>query len=241
MNKRVFVCLVVGLLALTVVAQKPSKPYQEWNEKDAEKMLDNSPWGRTQVETDTSEMFFKPDQMTPGGAGSSADRAANGATNQSISINYRVRFLSARPIREAFARKVLLSQKEPNPQLASQLTNFVEGGTANFIVVAVDFDTKDPRFRNIPAEAFAAAVVSTLKTTTYLDRGDGKRVFLADYRPPSGDGLGAKFIFPRQLDEKPFLTADTPQVRFYSEVSKKVKLDVRFKVADMKYNGNLEY
>lgn len=54
--------------------------------------------------------------------------------------------------------------------------------------------------------------------------------------------LGRIFLFfPKNVDGQPLLTKDFSNVRFYSEVGKQVKLDVRFKVADMYYNGRLEY
>jgi len=59
--------------------------------------------------------------------------------------------------------------------------------------------------------------------------------------PPTNDGLGAKFVFARNFEGKPFLSSEFSQVRFYSEVSKSVKLDQRFKISDMQYNGKLEY
>ncbi|MFN2532420.1 MAG: hypothetical protein ABR555_14080 [Pyrinomonadaceae bacterium] len=260
MIRRTWVLLVAVLVGLNVVmGQKQMKPYTEWTDKEAEKILNNSAWGRTQTETDTSEMFFRPDGQNAATPNSSVDRQLNGATNQATGINYRVRFLSARPVREAFARRVELQQKAANPNLVAQLKKFVEGGFADYIVVVVDFDTKDARYANLPRQAFAAAVPATLKSTTYLDRNDGKRLFLIDYRPPAADGMGAKFIFPRTFEGKPFLSSDFTQVRFYSELlrvgatgdlaglnksatgSKQIKIDVRFKVADMNYNGQLEY
>jgi hypothetical protein len=235
-------CIIAAMLALSIVAQKKYKPASEWTEKDAQKILDDSPWGRTQVETDTSEMFFNPTASPTGRTTSTdSDRAARGATNQATSVNYHIRFLSARPIREALARAIESAQKTPSPQLSSQLQSFVERNFADYIVVTVTYDTKDPRFANVPNQAFAAALPATLKATTYLDRNDGKRVFLSDYQPPAKDGLGAKFIFPRTIDGQPFLTSNFSQVRFYSEVAKNVKLDLRFKVSDMVYNGILEY
>jgi len=172
MKKWILLCLILTLTALVVAQTKP-KPYQEWTEKEVNKLLDNSPWSKTQTETDTSEMFFRPDGMGAGGPVTSEQRAAGGANNQAISINYRVRLLTARPIREALARKVLLAQKTENPDLANRLANFVEANSStNYIVVAVDYDTKDARYRNIPSQAFAAAVLATLKSNTYLDRND---------------------------------------------------------------------
>lgn len=233
---------LVALLSLSIGAQKKYKPASEWSEKDAQKILNDSPWGRTQVETDTSELFFSPTANPANGSNAtSGGRAERGATNQATSVNYHVRFLSARPIREALSRAIETAQKEPNPQLTSQLQSFVKRDFSDYIVVTVTYDTKDPRFINTTKQAFTAAVVATLKTNTYLDRNDGKRLFLSDYQPAGNDGLGAKFIFPRNLDGKPFLSADFSQVRFYSEIVKNLKLDVRFKVSDMIYNGILEY
>jgi len=65
-------------------------------------------------------------------------------------------------------------------------------------------------------------------------------VSLTDYKPPRPDGMGAKFIFPRTLDGKPFLDASSGEVRVYVEINK-TKLSRKFKVADMMYDGKLEY
>jgi len=80
----------------------------------------------------------------------------------------------------------------------------------------------------------------TLKDTTYIERKDGKRLALMDYRAPGPDGLGAKFIFPRTLDGKPFIDSTSGEVRVYIELGK-TKVIRRFKVADMMYDGKLEY
>ena len=86
-----------------------------------EKILNDSPWGRTQVEADTSEMFFRPQGAPNAATGeSSADptRAARGgATNQATDVKYRIRLFSARPVRQALARAILLDAKQPEPQL----------------------------------------------------------------------------------------------------------------------------
>jgi hypothetical protein len=255
MIKKALAFVILTVLAITAIAQKQLKPYSEWTEKEAQKILNDSPWAHTQVETDTSEMVFNPSRETPVLSNSSVgarvargeenniggNRQVRGATNQATSVNYHIVFLSARPIREAISRKVELAQKTPNAELSAQLRGFVERNFADYIVVAVTFDTKDPRFANAPNQAFAGALLATIKNNTYLDRNDGKRLFLSQFIPPASDGLGAKFVFARNLDGKPFLTSEFSQVRFYSEVSRSVKLDQRFKISDMQYNGRLEY
>jgi hypothetical protein len=52
--------------------------------------------------------------------------------------------------------------------------------------------------------------------------------------------MGAKFVFARSVEGTPFI-GDGDSLRFVAEVNEKVKLNVRYKISDMKYNGKLEY
>jgi hypothetical protein len=248
---------VAGLVTALwiVVSASPQKPWTEWSKADAEKILNNSAWGHTQTETDTSEMVYTP--TTQGGNSSSTrseairgttdrqsvnnSRATQGATNQAVSVNYHVRLLSAKPVRAAFMRIIELTQKNADPRLLKDLRAFVERDFSEYIVVAVTFDSTDGRFSGPALQAFGSATLGTLKNKTYLERQDGKRLFLMDYRTPINDGLGAKFIFPRMVDERNFLNADSGSVRFLSEVNGQIKLNVTFKMTDMMYEGQLEY
>ncbi|MGH9798902.1 MAG: hypothetical protein ACRD82_00915, partial [Blastocatellia bacterium] len=126
--KKIAVALVC-VFALTSIAgaQKKAKPWTEWPEKDVAKMLNESAWGQTQTDTDASEMFYSPN--------SSASRNTQGALNQAVNLNYRIRLLSARPIKEAYARRVLLK----NPEMAEQLKSFVEQQWDKYIVIAVEY------------------------------------------------------------------------------------------------------
>lgn len=235
MKKTTVLLLVFCALAAAVSAQKKMKPWTEWNEKDALKILNDSPWGQTQVETDTSEMFYSP--TTQSGSGSSSSRNTQGALNQATSINYHIRFLSAKPIRQAVAR----SMEAKNPQLAAGLRAFVERSFEDLIVVAVTFDSKDGRFSGKALQAFSSANTGLLKNDTYLEIKGGKRIFLEEYKAPIKDDLGAKFIFKKMVDGEPFLRPESNEVRFYSEIPPGIKLNMRFKVAEMMYDGKLEY
>lgn len=239
MNKMLLVIAVLGVLLVGVEAQKKMKPWTEWSLKEAQKMLDDSAWGQTQAETNTSEMFFTP--TTRSGGGTSADRTSQGATNQAVNVNFHIRFLSAKPIRQAFARSILLQQKTPNAQLEEQLKAFAEQKSSEWVVVAVSFDSTDQRFSNTAMQTLNTLNTGVLQNKTYLEIKDGKRVFLKDYRAPIADGMGAKFVFPRMVDGEPFVTADSGYVRFYTELTKDLKLNMRFKVPEMMFDGQLEY
>lgn len=244
---------MVLFMAGAASAQKPVKPWGEWTQKEAQKVLDDSAWGHTQTETDTSQMFFSPTSQPPPAGGPStgtrttandSSRLSQGATNQAVPLNFRIRFFTAKPIRQAFARQIALKQATLTKELTAQLTAWSEAHTDDWIIVAVAYDSTDQRYSGPVMQAFGSATAETIKNSTYLERKDGKRVFASDYQAPGPDGAGAKFVFSRTLDGQPFLNAESGEVRFYSEfqtAKPPFKLDMRFKVADMMFDGKLEY
>ena len=240
------VLLATFTISITVTSngQKKTKPWQEWSRKDAESILNDSPWGKTQTETDISEMMFRPQAAPDARTGASnADPLRDergGASNQATTIRYRIRFLSAKPIRQAFARVIALDQQSEDARIKAYMNDFVDRQFDRWIAVTVGFESRDQRYSSAALQAFASATTDSLKNKTYLERKDGKRVFLNLYQAPSSDGLGAKFIFERIVDERRFLNQESGEVRFVSEVGK-LKLDMRYKVGDMMYDGQLEY
>jgi hypothetical protein len=224
--------------------QKDKKSWTEWNQKDAEKMLSNSPWAQIQKDTNTSEMFFQPTadpRMSSGRAPNSNTRLEQGATNQATNLNYGIRFFSARPIRQAFIRSIQLQQKNLEPEVLQRMKNFAELPATDLIIVAVTIEGTDKRSLGQAMQLVNSAVTGTLKNTTYLERNDGKRLFLQEYVPPGRDGFGARFIFPRMVSEQPFLSTEFSDVRFVSEIASTIKLNMRFKLSDMMLDGKLEY
>jgi hypothetical protein len=247
MKKLAIIFTLVFALVIGVGAQKKLKPWTEWTEKEAMKMLNESAWGQTQTETNTSEMFYSPTSQnrspignrpldSPGGSDTN-DRSSQGALNQATNINFRIRLLTAKPIRQALARRAQLQ----NPALAEQLKAFAEQQTDKYIVVAVDYDSKDGRFTGTAMQVFNSANTGTLKNSTYLEIKDGKRLFLDQYIAPIQDGMGAKFVFPRTVNNELFVNEQSGFLRFYSEMTKNVKINMRFKISDMMYDGKLEY
>src|SRR6266699_6052060 len=125
MRKLFIAVLLNAIVTGGAVAQGQLKPWNEWSQKEAEKTLNDSPWARVQVETNTSEMTYSPTSGSGANLGTNrtatppatmrqeqaernANRAVEGAYNGPVSISYEVRFLSAKPIREAFADMILL-------------------------------------------------------------------------------------------------------------------------------------
>ena len=240
--------LLISPLALENAVEanqkEKQKSWTEWTQKEAEKMLSDSPWAQIQKDTDTTEMFFRPTseaRTAPQRAPNSAERLEQGATNQATNVNYGVRFFSARPIRQAFMRSIQLQQKKLEPEVLERMKNFAEMSATDSIIIAVTIDGTDKRSLGEVMQIINSAATGTLKNKTYLERNDGKRLFLQEYVPPGRDGFGARFIFPRIVDDKPFLGPDVSDVRFVADIAANVKLNRRFKLADMMLDGKLEY
>jgi hypothetical protein len=247
MNKSIISLLITLGLLLPLgfaSAQKKSKPWTDWSKKETEKILSDSPWAQTQTDTDSSQRLYSrtsdanlsADRVS---AGTSA-RLSRGAITQEVHINFQVRFFSARPVRQALARLMELDHKA-SPEVASKLHSFAEMKSGKSIIVTVTFDSNEQGYFGSIMQALKTGTTGLLKNNTYLERSDGKRHFLEEYVPPGKDGFGARFIFQREVDGSPFLNPKSGEVRFHAEYPVGLEIDRQFKVADMAFNGELEY
>jgi len=244
--KTTLVCLFLVFAAGTCFAQK-AKPWTEWSEKDAEKVLNDSAWGQTQTEetgsqsaqTSAISSTTAAKERSVRDAGAAATSAQSGEAGGAATVHYRVRLLTAKPIRAAFVR--MMELQGASAERMAELRPFVDRDFGDYIVVTLSLDGND-RKRMMPVQqTLMNADAATLQESIYLERKDGTRVALLQYRPPTQDGLGAKFIFPRLLNGKPFVDAAAGEVRFGAELGKGVKISRRFKVSDMVYDGKLEF
>jgi hypothetical protein len=236
------------MLASLAMAQT-GKPWTEWTKKDVEKTLNDSAWGQTQSEGGGGSAPSSSSQsavtQTMGGRNEdrnlgSASRAESGETKPASYVKYHVRFLSAKPVRAAFARLVLLSRPQADEALTTQLQGFIDRDFSEYIVLSVGVEVGDQKMAGPLTAAFKSATTEALQQNVYLERKDGKKLFLLEYRAPAEDGMGAKFVFKRVVDGQPFLTAND-SVRFVAQFNEKMKLNTRYKLSDMLYDGKLEY
>lgn len=241
MKKNVAIALIALMAAAAVAQKKDEKPWTEWSKKDAEKMLSDSPWSKVQTDTDTSQMFYSPtqDPTRMGTSSNDSSRLAQGATNQSVNVSFQVHFFSARPVRQALARIMEIDNKPP-AEVVAKLHQFADLQSTRSIIVTVTFTSTDQRYSGVAMQQFNSAATGTLKNDTYLQRADGKQLFLEEYVPPGKDGFGARFIFLREVDGEAFIKDTNGDLRFYAKFPNGMKIDRRFKLADMMYQGQLE-
>lgn len=227
-----FIIVLMMAFVVSASAQLDKKPYTEWPEKDALKVLNDSAWGQTQSLTDTSNI-----------TGNNRLDSTQSRVSDVVYVNFRIRFLSSKPIRQAFSRMIELQQKgEVSEQLAKQLAGLANAEFPDFVIISVlcDSQSQSSKLQQANAALFKYTTAE-LKQETFLQTKGGQRIFLQEYQPPRKDGLGAKFIFPRLVDGKPVITPESGEVLFHSELPNLIALNMRYKVKDMMFNGKLEF
>jgi hypothetical protein len=227
-----FIIALTVFCAGRVAAQWDKRPYREWSEKEARAVLDNSPWGQTQTIADTSHMF-------------DTGRAVLSNERREAEVpetKFHIRLFSAKPVRQATGRLIEIQRKgEIGKQLAAQLEGLANADFPDYIIVTVVMEVaKSGSQMGAAASLLDRQTTSQLKPDTYLSL-KGKRLFLAEYQPPRPDGLGARFVFPRLVDGKPFISEADGELVFHSSLNSGPELSTRFKVKDMTFNGKLEY
>jgi hypothetical protein len=226
----VLLCLLLGIGA---AAADKIKPWTEWSKKDAQKILDDSPWGQTQVLTDKSKIGYEPS-------------TALGDLSNAARLNYRIRLISAKPMRLAFLRLAQLDTRAA-PGQAKQMQDFVDMDFNDVIVVAVTIDSDQARVMGAAIRSFGSGTTAILAQNTYLEVSGRPRNFLKEYHLPGADGLGAKFVFARMVNGEPFVNPKSGKLRFYAKFPElpgtdtPVEIDWYFKISEMTYGGILEY
>lgn len=239
----VFVCSVIAF------AQYAKKPYIEWSENESNKIMNDSPWSQTHTMVDTSKAF-----NTSRGRRSAASTASNVVT-----VNFRVRFLSSHPVRQAITRLALLHDNKIPEQMLGRLRALAEAPFPDYVVVAVTTDSdRGSDMLTQANETLRRATTAVLINKTYLITNTGQRIYLKEYQPPRNDGFGARFIFPRIIDGKEMLKGGKGEMVFHTEMGGGSELNsgvttsdtafgygftlhTRYKVKEMMFNGKLDY
>jgi hypothetical protein len=136
-------------------------------------------------------------------------------TKVSPQISVTVQLFSAHPVREAWA----VQRARGNPALLKKWEWFYSQRFEDEIVVSWMISCSEatsPDYRNF-REQLNTLSVAELRKDTYLLTDSGRRVYLKDYLPPTPDGTGAKFIFPRFAEDgHPLVTDGVRSLEFHA-------------------------
>ncbi len=238
MTRSINILFLLALISVPLLAAKfwEEKPYEQWSKKEAIKVLEDSPWGKVQkVHSSNSPppgtAFPGPD-TTPGEKGG-GDRERSPMNRRRL---FNIRFQSAKPVRMALARLSLLYRRRDHRQ-ASELVQRQPFGD-QYIVVAVSGAKGENHRRELNR-----ANLQQLQAHTHLAlKANGRHIRLERYVPPrEAGGAEAFFLFYRVREGKDQVTLKEKEIRFVSQLGWRTRLDRKFKLKDMVFDGTLEF
>ena len=219
------------------------KPFEEWSEKEVQQMLAKSPWVQTHLYMASSGGSVITGAAQSGNRGMGRDVQINPETRHYL----RFQWFSARPVRMALARKALTGNSEIDRDGLEQFAT--EPMPDAVIALVLDSNPPgSPLLRTIQ-RSLQQMTLDEAAENTFLQAGKQK-IPLQDYRPPTGDGTGAKFIFPRSMEGgKPLLDPAGKDIRFQTRLridrrgggSEDIRIRLKYKFKDMQFKGQLEY
>ncbi len=196
-----FFCILLAFMSEAGAARSAPSLFGSWSMDKAVEMLNVSPWAR-------QETFTRV--ISGVGSGISGEKE--------IYNTFYVRFLSARPIREAYARIQQIqngydkmSPEEKKRFETAQQPN-LEMDTSRWIVVSVGFRSNDPNEESMVRRFFQSQTAQTLKNKAYLSTTECPQLELSAYFPPREESIGAKFVFSRELNGVPILTKECDSI-----------------------------
>lgn len=199
--------LVTFLFASILTAgtgEIPSEdPYWKWSLEKATQVLNSSAWARQETFT-----------RVVGGVGSGV------SGEKEIYNTFYVRFLSARPIREAYLRIQQIQHNydhftdEEKKRFDSLTRPNLDMDTSRWVVVTIAFRSNDPNEESSVRRYFQAQTKETLKTRAFLSTQRFPQVEIAAYFPPREEGVGAKFVFPREVNGVPLTIGNDDRITF---------------------------
>jgi hypothetical protein len=219
-----------------------SKPYTEWSEKDAQKIMGNSPWARLfAISVNVPEAppgFGDGDSARGRGTRGIADDAlpSNGpnggrlggavpANQSGVSTVVVARWQSALPIKEAFVRLKFGAAAATSPE-AKQILDRQE--TSYAIVLSGPLESL---LRGNPEEL--KRVLIGVSSLSAKGKGDLSPTDVQITATPTATEV--LFVFPRSTA----YTLDDKEVEFSTKLGG-TPVKYRFRLKDMVFNGKLE-
>lgn len=199
--KSLLLTLLFPFLAFSATSWTTLSPFHQWPLDRTVKLLNDSPWARQETYTRVLQGV---------GSGISGEKE--------IYNTFYVRFLSARPVREAYARIQQIQHgydkmpEEKRRQFEQTQFPKLNMDVSQWIVLSVSFRSNDPNEESTLRHFFQSETVETLKAKAFLSTSSFPQVELSAYYPQQEESIGAKFVFRREINGIPVISKDCRKV-----------------------------
>jgi len=236
---------LVIVLATAGFAQGPwsKKDWKQWSKDDCKKVLEDSPWAQRWTQSGAKMANFATRTRGTSGVGSESE----------LAVSYVIQFRSARPVREAVVRQVLIANQydlldpEKKEVMRKQTEGFLNRTYDDVIVVHVTYGSNVQEYNRDLATFWQTHYSEgTVPQEAFLNGPRGQKVAPVRMISPKGGAQEFELIFPRLVEGKPFLEPGdkTIGVEFVSPSVGGVdssRVFMEFKVDKMSLNGELVY
>lgn len=255
-----FTLFSIALLAITslVYSQEmvPSKPFQEWSRKEAEQVLEDSPWAPKQ------EVRIKYASQARRIAGGSVPSVAEGGITETTSTSgemggaeapvdfqFTLRLRSALIVRQALFR---LKQLEQNKDMSEKDRAAFDAKLKGLLacpaceqnyVLTLSAKSKQRPGADAVFTTFKGGRLADLQRYIFIANGRGERRDLIHFVPPKVPGDEAIFYFPR-FNEKgePLLTpSDKLLIANFTDNEVNMNTNFRLDVSKLIVNGQVDF
>ncbi|MGH9341098.1 MAG: hypothetical protein ACRD1R_16250 [Acidobacteriota bacterium] len=204
-------CLPLLLCTLVFAHGSDTDDFRNWTLEQALEILNDSAWARHQTDTEVIAEI-----------GSGVDG------EKEIYSRYFVRFLSARPVRQAYARvgQILNDYDSLSRQKRREVDALFQESLGldmeDWIVIAVSFRSNDRRLEQRVRNSLQAQTSDTMKRLAYLSTERFPQLEIAAYYPAIEDAVGAKFVFPSRVNGIPVISSEDESLAFELELPGRV-------------------
>ncbi|MEP6817960.1 MAG: hypothetical protein ABJA18_00405 [bacterium] len=255
-----FIFISIAALALTTLVysqeNRPAKPFQEWSKKEAEQVLEDSPWAvKQEVRLKFASQARRvaggtvPSDTTGGLIDTTSNTAEMGGAEAPVDFQFTLRLRSALIVRQAVVR---LKQLEPNSDTSEKGRAALEARLKGLLecpacqqnyVLTLSAKSKERPGADPIFTAFKGGRLADLQRYVFIANGRGERRDLIHFVPPKTPGDEAVFYFPR-FNEKgdPLLTStDTALIANFTNNDVNMNINFRIDVAKLIMNGQVDF
>ena len=187
-------CVISMLLFAGVLVAKEfweTKPFDQWTQKECQKLLSDSPW--------VKELNLTG-QVTGGGGGASS------LDSRAPFVKYNIQMRSAAPLRQAMVRQGQINRKydslsdDEKRAFDRSMESFLIGPPPEFVVFHITFETNNLDYIRDLNRHWETQNNDMLKNSVFLSAGKGEKVPVAQFIPGTSASQEFQFFFPREVN-----------------------------------------
>jgi len=258
----------LGLALITVTIQvstllvysqvgRPLKSFQQWSKKEAESVLEESPWAPKQEVrlryADTARRIAGgtvPSETEGAITDTTSTKAEMGGAEAPVDFQFRLRLRSALTVRQALVRLKQLEtnydQMSPKDRAAfdSKYKGLLEcPACQQNYVLTLSSESKQRPGADAVFTVFKGGRLADLQRYIFIANNRGERRNLIHFVPPKAPGDEAVFYFPRFNDKgEPLLTnTDTQLLTNFTNNDVNMNTNFRIDVSKLIVNGQVDF